>query len=97
MIIVRFFDCILNFAALFSRLRSGGKIQNTLKSDQLLEYFEFCPHSPYGKSAAKFKSGKNLSISGKGKGTPMLKNGIKVLETLPDPDETSNNSDWQGF
>lgn len=36
-------------------------------------------------------------VLGKGKGTPMLKNGIRTLEVLADPDETSNNSDWQGF
>ena len=34
---------------------------------------------------------------GKGKGTPMLKNGIKMIEILTDPDESDVNSDWQGF
>ena len=36
-------------------------------------------------------------VLGKGKGTPMLKNGVKCLEKFPDPDETDANTDWQGF
>ena len=32
----------------------------------------------------------------KGKGTPMLRLGIKCVEVLTDPDETEA-SDWQGF
>ena len=36
-------------------------------------------------------------VLGKGKGTPMLKNGIKCVDKFPDPDETDVNSDWQGF
>ena len=35
-------------------------------------------------------------VLGKGKGTPMLRSGIKCVEVLPDPDETEA-SDWQGF
>jgi len=27
----------------------------------------------------------------------MLKNGIKMIEILTDPDESDVNSDWQGF
>ena len=34
---------------------------------------------------------------GKGKGTPMLKNGIRTIELMPDPDASETNSDWQGF
>jgi len=36
-------------------------------------------------------------VLGKGKGTPMLRNGIRLIERLPDPDESDVNSDWQGF
>ena len=36
-------------------------------------------------------------LSGKGKGTPMLKDGVKLLERLPDPDDSDANTDWQGF
>ncbi len=36
-------------------------------------------------------------VLGKGKGTPLLRNGIKCVEILPDPDESDVNSDWQGF
>ena len=35
-------------------------------------------------------------VLGKGKGTPMLRSGIKCVEVQPDPDETEA-SDWQGF
>ena len=38
-----------------------------------------------------------LFPAGKGKGTPMLRNGIRLIERLPDPDESDVNSDWQGF
>ena len=36
-------------------------------------------------------------VLGKGKGTPMLRNGIKCLETLTDLDTETEASDWQGF
>jgi len=36
-------------------------------------------------------------VLGKGKGTPMLKNGIRCTGSIPDPDESDINSDWQGF
>ena len=48
-------------------------------------------------------SGPNLDLEivarilGKGKGTPMLRNGIKCLETLKDLDTETEASDWQGF
>ena len=35
-------------------------------------------------------------VLGKGKGTPMLRSGIRCVEVLQDPDETEA-SDWQGF
>ena len=34
---------------------------------------------------------------GKGKGTPMLKSGIKCTGTIPDPNESESQSDWKGF
>jgi len=36
-------------------------------------------------------------VLGKGKGTPMLREGIRCLETLPDLDTDTEASDWQGF
>ena len=36
-------------------------------------------------------------VLGKGKGTPMLKNGIKCSGTIPDPNESESQSDWKGF
>jgi len=36
-------------------------------------------------------------VLGKGKGTPMLKDGIKCTGTLPDPNDSESQSDWQGF
>ena len=36
-------------------------------------------------------------FSGKGKGTPMLKNGIRLIEVLPDPNDSEANTDWKGF
>ena len=36
-------------------------------------------------------------VLGKGKGTPMLRNGIKCLETITDLDTETEASDWQGF
>lgn len=36
------------------------------------------------------------SISGKGKGTPALKNGIKCFKVDPE-DDSDAMSDWQGF
>ena len=36
-------------------------------------------------------------VLGKGKGTPMLKDGIKCTATLPDPNDSESQSDWQGF
>ena len=35
-------------------------------------------------------------VLGKGKGTPMLRSGIKCVHVQPDPEETEA-SDWQGF
>ena len=46
---------------------------------------------------AKTKFVFHARVLGKGKGTPMLKNGIKCLAAIPDPDESDLNSDWQGF
>ncbi len=41
---------------------------------------------------------KHLALSsGKGKGTPMLKDGVKLLEALPNPEDSDYGSDWQGF
>ena len=37
----------------------------------------------------------NVLISGKHKGTPMLKEGIKCVGA--DPDDDSEQSDWAGF
>ena len=39
----------------------------------------------------------NCRVLGKGKGTPLLKNGVRMIEVLDDPDESDINSDWQGF
>ena len=36
-------------------------------------------------------------VLGKGKGTPMLKDGIKCTGALPDPNDSESQSDWQGF
>ena len=36
-------------------------------------------------------------VLGKGKGTPMLKNGVTFLDTIPDPEDSDVNTDWQGF
>jgi len=36
-------------------------------------------------------------VLGKGKGTPMLKEGVQMIEVLPDPDQSDVNSDWKGF
>jgi len=36
-------------------------------------------------------------MGGKGRGTPMLKNGIRLIEVLPDPNDSEANTDWQGF
>ena len=36
-------------------------------------------------------------FSGKGKGTPLLKNGIHCSGKFADPDESDVNSDFQGF
>ena len=51
----------------------------------------------------KLKSGHNelsfefiARVLGKGKGTPMLRSGIKCVHVQPDPEETEA-SDWQGF
>ena len=27
----------------------------------------------------------------------MLKNGIRLIEVLPDPNDSETNTDWQGF
>ena len=36
-------------------------------------------------------------VLGKGKGTPMLREGLRCVELLPDPDADTEASDWQGF
>ena len=36
-------------------------------------------------------------VLGKGKGTPMLRTGIKCIEVLKDLDTETEASDWQGF
>ena len=36
-------------------------------------------------------------VLGKGKGTPMLRDGIKCVEVLQDLDTETEASDWQGF
>ena len=36
-------------------------------------------------------------VLGKGKGTPMLRDGIKCVEVLNDLDTETEASDWQGF
>jgi len=36
-------------------------------------------------------------VLGKGKGTPLLKNGIKCIGIELDEDEDGDNSDWPGF
>ena len=36
-------------------------------------------------------------VLGKGKGTPMLRDGIKCVEVLQDLDTETKASDWQGF
>ncbi len=57
------------------------------------------------KETIKLKCGDGDSVNlvyqarvlGKGKGTPMLKEGVRLLEALPDPDESDYASDWKGF
>ena len=36
-------------------------------------------------------------VLGKGKGTPMLREGLRCVAILPDPDADTEASDWQGF
>ena len=36
-------------------------------------------------------------VLGKGKGTPMLRDGVKCVETLRHLDTDTEASDWQGF
>ena len=36
-------------------------------------------------------------VLGKGKGTPMLRDGVKCVETLSNLDTDTEASDWQGF
>ena len=36
-------------------------------------------------------------VLGKGKGTPMLRTGIKCVQVLRDLDTETEASDWQGF
>ena len=36
-------------------------------------------------------------VLGKGKGTPMLRSGIKSIDTIRDIDTETEASDWQGF
>ena len=36
-------------------------------------------------------------VLGRGKGTPMLRSGIKSIEILKDLDTETEASDWQGF
>ena len=36
-------------------------------------------------------------VLGKGKGTPMLRDGVKCVQTLSNLDTDTEASDWQGF
>ena len=36
-------------------------------------------------------------VLGKGKGTPLLRDGVKCVETLSHLDTDTEASDWQGF
>ena len=36
-------------------------------------------------------------FSGKGKGTPSLKNGVRCIEVIQDPDDSDAATDWKGF
>ncbi len=38
-----------------------------------------------------------MPVPGQGKGTPMLKDGVQMVEALPNPDESDIASDWKGF
>lgn len=38
-----------------------------------------------------------VPYEGRGKGTPMLKEGVRMVEALPNPEDSDNASDWKGF
>ena len=69
----------------------------TLKAKLSKERIVIVPGGADDEQSASTEILLHARVLGKGKGTPMLKNGVKCLEKFPDPDETDANTDWQGF
>ena len=69
----------------------------TLKAKLSKERIVIVPGGADGEQSASTEILLHARVLGKGKGTPMLKNGVKCLEKFQDPDDTDANTDWQGF